>query len=68
MQSDASWSLPRRIGISSCLTGNQAHFDGPICIRGVNKPQQDVADALIENAAHSATCTAFTIPSGGRGS
>ena len=85
--------LPLRIGISSCLLGNQVRFDaghkhcayitqtlgeyfefipfcpevaiglgiprppirlvsidGSIRVRGVNNPQQDVTDALIENA------------------
>jgi len=85
--------LPLRIGISSCLLGNQVRYDaghkhcayitqilgeyfefipfcpevaiglgiprppirlvsidGSIRVRGVNNPQQDVTDALIENA------------------
>jgi uncharacterized protein YbgA (DUF1722 family)/uncharacterized protein YbbK (DUF523 family) len=93
MESDALASLPLRIGISSCLLGNQVRFDAghkhsayitqtlgeyfefiPFCpevaiglgiprppirlvsvdgsvrVRGVKNPEQDVTDALIENA------------------
>ena len=93
MESDALASLPLRIGISSCLLGNQVRFDAghkhsayitqtlgeyfefvPFCpevaiglgiprppirlvsvdgsmrVRAVNNPEQDVTEALIENA------------------